>query len=63
MSHEVAGLCSVTLSVNVMCKIRVVTRHRSIAGQKREASDDGNILNDRSGKCFFITGADKAPYL
>jgi hypothetical protein len=46
-----------------MPKIRVVTRNKSTAGQKREASGDGNILNDWSGKRFFITGADKAPYL
>jgi hypothetical protein len=46
-----------------MRKVCVVTRNKSTAGQKREASDDGNILNDWSGKRFFITGVDKAPYL
>lgn len=56
-------VCECEQNVNVMCKIRVVTRNRSITGKKREASDEGNILNDRSRKCFFITGVDKAPYL
>lgn len=63
--NTVAGLRSVILRVNVnrmwMWYVRFVLqqKNRNMAGKKREASDEGNILNDRSRKCFFITGVDK----